>query len=221
MSEPISIQDSTFLQEAKKAATATTFLSDEPNRHKLNLNAAAATSYISGLYFGEVHGRGKSIDSIEDAVACCKRAAHWMIRPDCKTSLVMNGNIGTGKSTLLKAMFRLAILQNKKCMYITSDDVAKMKLEHPDSYDYVLSDWYEYIFLDDVGTEPIEVKSYGNATYPFVEIVRSRYDLGLPLIITTNLSYPKDFASIYGERIEDRLKEMSNSMLFKGSSYRK
>ena len=96
-----------------------------------------------------------------------------------------------------------------------------MKMEKTGDFESMLDGWYEFLFIDDVGVEPADVKSYGNQMYPFAEIVRARYDAGLPIVITTNLKYPEEFAKIYGDRVADRLREMANSIEFKGNSYRK
>lgn len=191
------------------------------NKHKISTSLAELDAMVTGMYYGLSKARGYDVVDHDVVGERCLKASKWMTMDNCKPSLVMHGGIGTGKTTLLRAMYKSARYLEQRCAFVTASSLAKMKLEEPDTYEYLLNSWYEYIFIDDVGTEPVEVKSYGNAMYPFVDIVSRRYDLGLPLIITTNLKYPNDFAQIYGERVADRLREMANSMEFKGGSYRK
>lgn len=191
------------------------------NPHKLPVSDETIISTMSGVYWGLVASRNCVVESPEYALQKITKCARWLVSAQCKPSLVLHGAIGTGKTTVLRAMNRCVLMANRKTAFVTSDGLAKMKLEHPDSFDYLLDDWFEFLFIDDVGTEPLDVKNYGNATYPFAEVIRARYDLNLPTIITTNLDYPDELSKKYGERIADRLKEMANNIEFKGNSYRK
>ena len=83
--------------------------------------------------------------------------------------------------------------------------------------------FYDFLLIDDVGEEPREASHYGNGILLFPLIVERRYDAQLPIIITTNLRFPKggekSVESVYGERVADRLKEMCNVFILKGNSY--
>ena len=63
------------------------------------------------------------------------------------------------------------------------------------------------LFIDDLGTEPLAVRNYGNEIMPLTELLLHRYDKGLPTVITTNLG-DQAIADTYGPRILDRLNEM-------------
>lgn len=76
------------------------------------------------------------------------------------------------------------------------------------------------IFIDDLGTEPVEVKDYGTVKMPLVEILFHRYEAQKFTLLTTN----EDDASLqrkYGPRISDRLNEMFNRLAFEAQSFRK
>jgi DNA replication protein DnaC len=79
----------------------------------------------------------------------------------------------------------------------------------------------KFLIIDDMGTEPVSVKLYGNEFFPIIEIILHRYAAMLPTIITSNLGLNR-IADIYGERIADRLREMCETLYFaQGESYRR
>ncbi len=73
--------------------------------------------------------------------------------------------------------------------------------------------------VDDVGIEPLEVMEYGNVVSPIAELLTKRYDGQLFTLMTTNLT-PEGIRKHYGDRIADRLGEMSVVIPFKNPSYR-
>ena len=84
--------------------------------------------------------------------------------------------------------------------------------------------------IDDLGTEAVIVKSYGNELSPLAELLATRYSSRLFTVITTNLSvrevggdvWEDELKAIYGDRILDRLREMCNTIFYDGEqqSYR-
>lgn len=76
-----------------------------------------------------------------------------------------------------------------------------------------------FLILDDMGTEPITVKDYGNEVLPVTELLLKRYEDRRPTIITTNLSETA-IAKTYGPRILDRLNEICNKISYGGNSFR-
>lgn len=190
--------------------------------HKLvDAVAREVIATVNGIYWGLAARQGGVLAEPEKVYVKAEKCAKWLVSTQCKPSLILHGDMGTGKSTMLRAMYRAVRLANRKCAIVTADTISKMKLERPTDFEYLLDGWYEFLFIDDVGVEPADVKSYGNQMYPFAEIVRARYDAGLPIVITTNLKYPEEFAKVYGDRVADRLREMANSLEFKGNSFRK
>ncbi len=78
-----------------------------------------------------------------------------------------------------------------------------------------------FLIIDDLGTEPVSVKVFGNEVFPIIEILQHRYAEMLPTIITTNLGL-NSISDIYGPRISDRLREMCETLYFAQSeSYRR
>lgn len=82
------------------------------------------------------------------------------------------------------------------------------------------------LVIDDVGTEPQEVRVYGSVHNPFEEVIEARYSLGRLTIMTSNLrinmgrTEGTSIASRYGDRIADRFMEECQRVVFLGDSYR-
>jgi DNA replication protein DnaC len=75
--------------------------------------------------------------------------------------------------------------------------------------------------LDEVGTEEIPAKHYGNSMNLFAEIIQMRYMNRVCTHMTSNKN-PKEMQELYGTRVYDRLREMFNIINFDGiDSFRK
>lgn len=87
-----------------------------------------------------------------------------------------------------------------------------------------------FLIIDDIGTEPVAVKDFGNEVLPFTELFYKRYDNRLPTIITSNLPLSVEvrregdkevsIRGIYGARVLDRLNEICDKLPFSGGSFR-
>lgn len=79
----------------------------------------------------------------------------------------------------------------------------------------------QFCIIDDIGTEPGEIRVFGTPRAPFAELVAHRYDAAPDgLIITSNLPFDK-LAEQYGPRTGDRLKEMCEVLAMTSTSFRK
>lgn len=154
------------------------------------------------------------------------KAAKWL-QGNNKTGLMLYGAAcGTGKTTLANAMCTLvnylfgSVYYNERKVVAKTDAIKLVKLysEHPDLYNKLVNE--ELLFIDDLGTELTNVKIYGNEFSPVTELLYSRYDRLRWTIVTSNLS-DEEIKSRYGERIDDRLREMFDKLHFEGESYRK
>lgn len=82
------------------------------------------------------------------------------------------------------------------------------------------------LVIDDVGTEPVDVRVYGSLRAPFEEIIEARYNAGRLTIMTSNLAIDNgrddcsSIASRYGLRIADRFVEEAERVVFVGESFR-
>lgn len=165
-----------------------------------------------------------SQDSVtEDRI---RKAAKWL-SGNHKTGLLIYGaNCGTGKTTLANSMctlvnylFDSVYSQERKIVYrTTAINLVKMYSDSPEQYNRMVSQ--ELLFIDDLGTEQVNIKIYGNEFSPVTELIYNRYDKQRWTIVTSNLS-DEQLKERYGTRIDDRLREMFDRILFQGKSYRK
>jgi DNA replication protein DnaC len=77
----------------------------------------------------------------------------------------------------------------------------------------------DYLFIDDLGTEPDKFKDYGVDYTPIPELLYERYEKQRVTVISTNLPDSK-LTARYGKRIMDRFTEMCQKLLFLAPSYR-
>lgn len=153
------------------------------------------------------------------------KAAKWLTG-NYKVGLLLYGKVGSGKSTLGRAicnmigtLYQSAFASERKGVYrISALDLAKNIGDDPAYFNKLKN--VDMLFVDDIGTEPASVKSWGNEYSPVTELIYARYDRQLFTLATSNLN-ESDFHDRYGERIYDRLVEMFERIAFLNSSYRK
>lgn len=176
-------------------------------------------------YKQEVDKRMIPFKDDTDTNAKIDKAAKWLTG-DFKVGLMLYGSVGSGKSTLGRAISNLiGILydsskfqERKTVRRISSLEVAKSISDNPDLFNRLKND--ELLFIDDIGTEPASVKSWGNEFSPVVELIYSRYDKQLFTIATSNLG-ENDLEQRYGLRIYDRIQEMFERVSYHNESYRR
>lgn len=152
------------------------------------------------------------------------KASKWLTG-DYKVGLILYGGVGNGKTTLARSICELIdILSNASewtetgVVKVSALELSKMIIDAPDKYKKLKET--ELLFIDDIGTEPACVKSWGNECSPLTELIYSRYDNQLFTLATSNLN-DAELKERYGLRISDRLNEMFEKVYFPGSSYRK
>lgn len=138
------------------------------------------------------------------------------------------GNPGTGKSTLMRAIQRYcAVTSDHRSPHLPQAMIWRhakdISSEYAEKGAIALAQFSEEIntlIIDDLGSEDIETKHYGNDKNVIEEILSRRYDRSLITMVTTNIT-TRQVESFYKVRIYDRVREMFNIIEFVGESHRK
>lgn len=195
-------------------------------RFRLPMSTEQAYDCLLAATIAEVEFRHRSFYENDDAKTQLYQMADWLTSDSSKFGILLCGECGNGKSTLLKAFqqllnflsipipdgqsnYGIQITDAKYVAHLARTDYsAFLRLSHKDM-----------LGIDDLGTEPQEVMDFGNAVTPVIDMLTKRYDEQLFTIITTNLT-PKQIRDHYGDRIADRLNEMVEKIVFTNGTYR-
>ena len=148
--------------------------------------------------------------------------------------LLIIGGLGVGKSAMMKIMQRLFKNTNSRFKWVNAYELKDLSEIYTVSQ---VKEMYGYdlkmdLYIDDIGVS-VDVKRYGNTVNIITEILMERYDLfissgykthissNLVTSITNDLKNTSTLKTVYGERILDRIIEMTTVVIFKGSSQRK
>lgn len=149
-------------------------------------------------------------------------------RLDINKGLFLWGNIGTGKSTMLRIVReftkQLGIRRDNGCYSFGmshADEVcsAYQKEGIVGIEAFIKSRAQAF---DELGSESIPTGHYGTNCNVMQKVLQSRYDSRTTSLthVTTNLS-SEGITAAYGARIWDRCKEMFNFVEFKGKTFRR
>lgn len=150
-----------------------------------------------------------------------------------RKGVMLIGGVGSGKTTCLKIMQRL--FRDSDCRFLSKrasdikDFVGSMSLnEIKQEFGYGLKC---DLYIDDIGVNSGEMKVYGTTVSVLGEILLDRYDLyiseGYLTHISSNLVAESDnpnvvtLKSVFGDRVYDRLREMTTPIVFTNKSLRK
>jgi hypothetical protein len=78
----------------------------------------------------------------------------------------------------------------------------------------------DLLAIDELGVENVDVKNYGNASEPIIDLLSHRYDKMKVTAISSNLTM-KQIEERYGLRLADRFNEMFHKIAFTGKSFRR
>lgn len=169
-------------------------------------------------YCQRVYKTTAEIKDEQKAYKIITAIAQWLTTTGYNHNLNISGNVGIGKSTILGALMdflnRTEVRYNKT--FVTANNMAQIALQSEPSWERITT--VPILLLDDVGTEPYEVKEYGNSYLPFTQLIEQRYNKGLTTVMTTNLSID-EINTRYGTRIADRVNEF-HTIKWSGESYR-
>lgn len=194
-------------------------VAQKPTAFRIAMPAEQVKQALTAAYKAEVMKSGRTVEEIERVQPAVDAVARWLASGNTKFGLMMQGNVGTGKTTLLKAVKTvITILAEQEFTIATARNIAESHRESKQQYKQYCD--ARLLGIDDLGTEPITVKDYGNDLTPLAELLQERYERRRMTFITTNLSMEKIKES-YGVRVADRLAELCNVVRFvSGESYR-
>ena len=144
--------------------------------------------------------------------------------------LICFGERGLGKTLICSTILPQLIRKFSNRVVTTCNATALAS-----QLDTLLKKQQSVIYIDDLGTEPVEVNHFDDKSktwahrQPFCELVDACEQRGNILIVSTNLrtsphSQHPEWPCIktrYGERTYDRLKAITRTILFRGESMRK
>lgn len=149
------------------------------------------------------------------------KAIDWLYGPINRSSLLLQGVPGTGKTTILLAIYNVFMAANASMSFTSATALFDAFAVQNAGVSWAYEEYKRMnrLCIDDLGAEPGRCLLYGVEYTPIQTLLTYRYDKQLPTIITTNLS-DSMIRERYGERITDRFAEMCTILRFSGQSFR-
>ncbi len=177
------------LQTQQQAISLTTFRVDRAGYGELR-------ELLEIAYKNEVARRNGDPVITPDLERKISTVAKWLISGK-KPGLLLFGSIGSGKTTLARAIMRTINYlyysvyrdQRKEIAEISALNLVKLIAtgEKTDEESFLRFQKREMLFIDDLGLEPAAIKNYGNEILPVVDLLYYRHDRMLFTICTSNL----------------------------------
>lgn len=141
--------------------------------------------------------------------------------------ILICGNVGTGKSSMLEALRLLGDTYYKEfektSLLFWKHNCKQIVSSYMDKYDAEGKNLKKYykgsipLYFDDLGTEEIAFNGGYNV---MADILEARYEAKSKTFITSNLGL-RQIEERYGLRVRDRIDEMFNIIPISGESFRK
>lgn len=183
--------------------------------------------YLAMAYKMEVERWGGTLQLDSFTQRAIADVSRWAVAHK-KPGLMLRGYVGVGKTTMLLALAKVFdVLEKQKIRIVDARKIATLAKDSKADFETLTTT--KMLGIDDLGTEPLTVKSYGNEITPVVELLTERYNKRLFTVITTNLAKKivdgrevDEIQEIYGDRLFDRFREMFNTISYDANqkSYR-
>lgn len=142
--------------------------------------------------------------------------ANFMTSDDYHFGIMLCGQPGNGKTTLMHALYELCKLRGNMPLLTSGKRIVKA-VEDGVNVDTFQDE--RLMFIDDLGAERKEIQHYGNVLTPMVDLLEHRYARRLFTVVTTNLDADQ-IGEKYGARVRDRFREMFIVVPFSNKSFR-
>ena len=187
------------------------------------------TRYVYTLlceaYAAEVMSRGHMPMFTDMTKKAIWELATFLTNPkDSRFSVMLCGTTGNGKSTLHRAFNRFwSVMIDNHIAWTLPPYMRDAKMYHsimanPRNWEEVLT-MRTWVGIEDMGKEPSESMQWGRITTPVQDLIEFRYDVLLPVFITTNLT-AEQIREKYQERTASRLNDMVKVIIFGDIDYR-
>lgn len=203
------------------------------------LTGEDAVMFIGKNMFGEKFnlndGRKEKYEKAYFVFACPDPDVQYMGMKSNK-GLLLTGSIGVGKTTMMNVMQRLfkdteRRFKSVNCLQI-KDMLEECKVAE-------IKEWYGKnlkcdLYLDDIGLGQVNYNQFGNSVNIISELIYERYELfvsdGFRTHMSTNIptklkddapATQNSLARMYGDRILDRIAQMTNLIEWTGKTLRR
>lgn len=189
-------------------------------RFSLGMSLIDAFDSIEAAYMTEVEFRHRTYIADGPTTQHINDIAVWLTSPNPKFGMLLCGQCGNGKTTLVQALRTLVAYRFKGQRTLRIVDAKEICAIAKADYERFKALCREQLLaIDDLGIEPAEILDYGNVLNPVIDLLTARYNEQLFTIVTTNLT-PAQIREHYGDRIADRFNEMFSRIIFHNPTYR-
>ena len=132
-----------------------------------------AEEYLAMAYRMEVEKWGGTLQLDNYTKRAIADVSRWTVQHR-KPGLLLRGYVGVGKTTMLYAMARVFdVVEQKTISIVDARKITSTAKDSKTEFDALTK--APILGIDDLGTEPLTVKSYGNDLTPVVELLTERY----------------------------------------------
>lgn len=197
------------------------------DRSKLAVDEQGLATLLEMAYRRQVARRRMAYAPNALTSGAIRQLAHFLTdRQDNRFMIVLDGSTATGKTTLMQAMRQTLwwLADHRLVPYETElricDAVTLCNLRDSTRDWYELMNWQSYLGIEDLGCEPAEILRWGNPLYPIREVITTRYEQRLPMVVSTNLD-SEQMREHLGLRIVSRMNEMAFYIHFENEDFRR
>ena len=159
-----------------------------PERFAIEADPADLIKPLTLAYAACVRERGADMEIDTDLQRKFETVAKWLTLKHGRPGLLLYGTVGTGKTTMLRAVCRLVNYAakpdyNEMTMYdaprnmvdiVRAKDVVEAYQNDRKTFDKMCR--LKMLAIDEFGVEAIDVKSFGNSNEPIIDLLSTRYD---------------------------------------------